>query len=253
MELIRGITNNPIIKQIPGVPRLWRALRTVRLFTLKRMHADRYHEVVFTKIWKSNSWGDAASKSGSGSNLDQTAVIRRELTDLLGNLAVRRFLDIPCGDFHWMKEVRFPSGLVYLGGDIVEEVIRQNNDRYRDNRVSFSKLNILLDQLPKVDLVLCRDCLVHFSSSDVFKALYNLKRSGSTYLLVTHFDADRENLDILTGEWRAINFTKPPFNFPPPLRVINEHCTEFGEQYLDKCLALWRLEDVPDLAPPRIV
>jgi SAM-dependent methyltransferase len=252
MESIHGVLKHykPAIRRILVASRLGRPLRSVRLFVLRRMYGERYHEAVFTKIWKKNSWGDTDSNSGSGSNLLQTALIRHELVDLLDNLRVYRFLDIPCGDFYWMKEVRFRPGLTYLGGDIVEAVVRKNNDRYGRDTVSFVKLNVLLDELPKVDLVMCRDCLVHFSSSDVSKALRNFKRSGSTYLLVTHFEGDRENRDILTGEWRSINFTKQPFNFPPPLHVINEGCTEFGQKYRDKCLALWRLEDIPDMNLP---
>ena len=33
----------------------------------------------FEQVYQSNRWGDAASVSGPGSNLDQTAVVRTEL------------------------------------------------------------------------------------------------------------------------------------------------------------------------------
>ena len=36
-----------------------------------------------------------------------------------------------------------------------------------------------------------------------------------------------------------------PFNFPPPLRLVNENCTEGDGAYGDKCLGLWRLADLP--------
>src|SRR5207253_2597392 len=128
---------------------------------LRQLYPDRYHEVVFTRIWQSDSWGGSVSKSGPGSNLQQTAIIRREIADLLHELQVRRFLDVPCGDFNWMKEVSLPPGVTYLGGDIVEEVIRKNNERYGNPVVSFTRLDILAGDLPQADLVLCRDCLVH--------------------------------------------------------------------------------------------
>jgi hypothetical protein len=41
------------------------------------------------------------------------------------------------------------------------------------------------DPLPKVDLVLCRDCLVHLSFDDIYESLDNLRRSGSMLLLTT--------------------------------------------------------------------
>lgn len=242
----------PIIGRILGALRRLRMLRlmpkTTRLLLLKRRYGDKYHEAIFSKIWEDNSWGDVESKSGSGSNLSQTAFIRDELPKLLGDLDVRRLLDIPCGDFRWMQEVHLSAGLEYFGGDIVDKMIKYNSDHYGNNTLSFLRLDILRDALPRVDLVLCRDCFVHFSISDICQAIRNLKRSGSTYLLVTHFTGDRQNRDIITGQWRPISLTRPPFNFPRPLRVIDERCTEAKGRYQDKCLALWRLEDLPDLS-----
>jgi hypothetical protein len=44
-----------------------------------------------------------------------------------------------------------------------------------------------------------------------------------------------------------LNLQLPPFNFPAPLRLIEENCTEDGGKYADKSLGLWRLSDLPDL------
>jgi len=46
--------------------------------------------------------------------------------------------------------------------------------------------------------------------------LRNIRRSGSAYLLVTTFPDRKENVDIITGNWRPLNMEKPPFNFPRP-------------------------------------
>lgn len=35
-----------------------------------------------------------------------------------------------------------------------------------------------------------------------------------------------------------------PFNFPAPIRIINEKCTEAGGQYSDESLGLWELDEV---------
>jgi hypothetical protein len=35
---------------------------------------------------------------------------------------VKSLLDIPCGDFHWMRRVNL-QGLSYVGADIVRELI----------------------------------------------------------------------------------------------------------------------------------
>lgn len=224
--------------------RLWISHQAMKLHLRAAIQGRDYEDVLFTDIFEENKWIDKESRSGTGSNLRQTAVIRRALTKLLEDMKISRLLDVPCGDFLWMKEVSLPSGLVYTGGDIVQALVDQNSSRYSSDRVSFRKLNLLSDPLPKADLVLCRDCLVHFSFADCFKALHNIKRSGSTYLLATHFAGDRTNHDIRTGEWRPISLTKPPFCFPAPVQVISEECTEASGRFADKSLGLWKLSEL---------
>jgi hypothetical protein len=132
----------------------------------------------------------------------------------------------------------------YIGGDIVGELIQKNKRQYRRKSRRFLELDIMLDDLPRVDLLLCRDCLVHFSIQDVYRALRNVKRSGSTYVLTTTFVDERPNEEIQTGGWRPINLQLPPFRFPTPARLINEHCPVDG--FRDKHLGLWRTSDIPD-------
>jgi SAM-dependent methyltransferase len=213
---------------------------------LERRDSAHYHEAVFTRIWRQNYWGDGESRSGPGSNLRQTAILRRELAQLLAELGARSLLDLPCGDFNWMKEVEFPSGLAYVGGDIVAPLVEANRRQHARPGIEFQVLNLLGDRLPRADLVLCRDCLVHFSFADIFRAMENLRRSGSTYLLTTHFESRAGNHDILTGQWRPLSLTRPPFCFPAPLGVIREGCTADNGNFSDKTLSLWRISDIPD-------
>lgn len=197
---------------------------------------------VFHEIYAKNVWGSEVSRSGTGSDLEQTAVIREVLPGLLRELGVRSMLDVPCGDFHWMRLLDLD--LDYIGADVVSDLIAANTARYAGDRRRFQSVDIANDDLPRVDLVFCRDLLVHFSFADALRAIANLKRSGSTYLLTTTFTNRSAHVDITTGEWRAINLALAPFNFPPPLRMINENCTEFGTDWADKSLGLWRLADL---------
>ena len=96
-------------------------------------------------------------------------------------------------------------------------------------------------------MLFCRDCFVHFSYSDIYFALDNIKQSKITYLLTTTFPDCESNEDITTGDWRLLNLEKPPFNFPTPLRLINEQCSEGGGLYQDKSLGLWQVQDIPKI------
>jgi SAM-dependent methyltransferase len=195
---------------------------------------------IFSTVFRNNFWEGSVSRSGAGSDLVQTTRIRAALPTLLEELGIRSMLDLACGDFYWMRQVN-PGTVKYIGADIVEELIAANEQTFGGAMRQFVVKDITKSQLPKVDLIMCRDCLVHLSFNDVEKALQNINRSGAAYLLTTTF-VDREtNSPIRTGEWRPLNLERPPFSLPSPLRVINEGCTEGDGRYADKSLGLWRL------------
>jgi hypothetical protein len=150
-------------------------------------------------------------------------------------------LDLACGDFNWMRLL--PLDIDYIGADIVASLVTDNQRRYGSERRWFLRLDLLAAKLPRADLVLCRDCLVHFSYRDVFRALGNIKRSGSGYLLTTTFTGRTVNNDILTGHWRALNLQRAPFDLPAPEWLLNEQCPQ--QQYRDKHLGLWPVVDLP--------
>jgi hypothetical protein len=197
---------------------------------------------IFGEIFVKNTWGSQESASGCGSQLDQTEELRRILPVLIRDLHIKSMLDIPCGDFNWMQHVDLPIN--YIGADVVSDVITSNRAKHQKQGRKFCILDLEKDRLPRTDLVFCRDVLVHFSFEDVFEALRNIRRSGSTYLLVTTFPDRKENVDIITGDWRPLNMEKPPFNFPRPIRMINEGCTEEGGAWYDKSMGLWKVGDV---------
>ena len=218
------------------------------------MNTDR--KKCFNNIYDTNHWFNAVSdsganiiqsesKSGGGSTSAQTHTISIEIPKLFSMLKISLILDAPCGDFNWMKYVKLDN-IDYIGADIVDALIDDNNKLYGDKNRIFLTLDIVSDDLPKCDLIFCRDCLVHLPVKDVIDALKNFKKSGSTYLLTTTFmDSYRTNrLDMKLGDWHAINLLAYPYNLPWPMYIINENCTEGGGNFADKSLALWRLEDL---------
>lgn len=215
----------------------------LRMLPRHRRNGDSPKEV-FTAIFTQNRWGDKESVSGPGSNLQQTETIRQELPRLWRELNVRTVLDIPCGDFNWMRHVDM-GNFVYIGGDIVPKLVASNNAAFGSTSRSFVVLDMLAGNLPTVDCILCRDCLVHFSKEHVLTALANIKASGSRYLLTTTYPAQWRNLPIITGEWQPLNLQIAPFWLSAPLYLINENSSEYAGAYVDKSLALWRISDIP--------
>ena len=201
-------------------------------------------ERAFRDAYLGNIWGDPESVSGPGSGVARTAAFRDEIPPLLGELGATSLLDAGCGDFNWMRLVALPVER-YLGIDVVPELVERNLRRHADIKHAFLLADFTRAALPKMDVILCRDCLVHFAFADIRAALGNFARSGARWLLTTTFiDPRRENTDIATGDWRPLNLQRPPFDFPAPERMIDERCLHTGGIYVDKRLALWRLDEL---------
>ena len=66
--------------------------------------------------------------------------------------------------------------LDYTGADIVDEII-EDNKKYGKKNLKFIKIDIIKDNLTKYDLIINRDCLVHFDNNEIFETLNNIKKS----------------------------------------------------------------------------
>src|SRR5262249_7114385 len=112
-------------------------------------------------MYRTNGWFQSESISGPGSTLQATEHLRSVLREIIRDLGVSSLLDAGCGDFNWMKEVDLGE-VEYIGVDVVaSEIIERNNQLYGAKNRHFMVKDITRDDLPKVDLILCRDCLPH--------------------------------------------------------------------------------------------
>jgi len=195
---------------------------------------------LFARAYATQVWGSAESRSGAGSEVGATTSIRPFLEELFARLSIRTLLDAPCGDWNWMRLVDL-TGVDYIGADVVPEVIESNRARFSRDGVRFMVADLTRDDLPRADLVLCRDCWVHLSFQDIAAILENFRRSGATWLLVSNSPHMPQNVNKFTGlGWRYLNLQLAPFNFPPPLESRPDHYPNVPFE-----IALWRLADLP--------
>jgi len=221
---------------IPYSIRKWNRNRKSKKFRNKSI------DQVFTEIYDTNHWANSESVSGHGSEIRQTESLVKDLNKLFEEKNITSVLDIPCGDFNWMQRVDL-SNIKYVGADIVENLIERNKAQFQENKnLQFKVLNLTVDPLPESDVIIVRDCFVHLSYKDINMAIKNIKSSNSKYLLITTYPKTNQNHDILTGDWRALNFQKEPFNFPDPLYIINEEVSKDNVQDKGKCMFLWEID-----------
>jgi hypothetical protein len=172
-------------------------------------------------------------------------LFRAAFEALVRELSVRSLLDAPCGDVNWLSTFDLSLDR-YIGVDIVPALTTHNRARFGDDgRRRFLTADMVRDRLPRVDLILCRDGLVHLCDADILATLRNFKRSGSDWLLANTFVNHGVQADGATGGWRPLNLELPPFNLPSPAQLIDERCLGYDGQYRDKRLALWPLASLP--------
>ena len=94
---------------------------------------------IFSTIYDTYGFGSDESRSGPGSTLYETEKLREKIKNLVKYKDIKSVVDIPCGDFNWMKEI-VDSFELYTGGDIVPQCIEENNKKYSSYK-RFSDFN----------------------------------------------------------------------------------------------------------------
>lgn len=194
----------------------------------------------FTNIYKTNAWGSRESVSGPGSTLNDTLPLRGKLQDLLKRYGVESLLDLPCGDFNWMRHMNL-DGIYYIGGDIVRELVLSNRATYGSKSREFHEIDLVSSRLPKVDMIFCRDALVHLPDEMVKQSIENIKRSGSTWLVATTFPNIELSAKGALGGWRPVNLCDEKFGLPHPEELLIE---KSHSSYGRKCMGVWYIGDL---------
>jgi hypothetical protein len=198
---------------------------------------------VFENIMALNRWNGGESRSGPGSTLSYTCNLRSQLEIFLKTYEIKTFFDAPCGDFNWMKEVGFPPGSAYIGGDVASSLIDENLRKYSSASRAFLNFDIVADKFPACDLWFCRDCLFHLPESLIFQALRNFCESKIELLMMTnHINATGfKNRDIEVGEFRLVDFYEAPFHLP---RDVLFRIADYVYPYPQREMCVWTREQI---------
>jgi SAM-dependent methyltransferase len=173
---------------------------------------------------------------GPGSTFEATASIRAMLPIHLQQIGVRRLLDAPCGDAHWIRLLGYQFE-DYLGIDIVPDVVARAQPHAHARR-RFIVGDFVNDPLPLYgprDAILCRDGLVHLSNANACTAVENFRMTGAGWLIATTFPGAR-NEDIADGGWRATDLEAFPFALGLASHLIDERYKNTA-----KMLGIWSL------------
>ena len=193
---------------------------------------EKIRKNAFRHIYLSNHWQNyfkldlQKSRSGPGSNLNYTSDMSRELEKFFAEKNIKTILDIGCGDFIWMNLLlnKYYNYDKYLGLDIVDELIKNNNLKYSNDKISFKTFDLVKDDIPKgFDIILIRDVFIHLKNEQIINFLNLLKNLDIKFFGVTSTPSLKKNNELkAVGRYRDINIEIEPFNLKNFLHKIDE-------------------------------
>jgi hypothetical protein len=186
-----------------------------------RAPAGRSTSEIFMDVYSKQIWS-----GGSGLGSHNALIVEPYIT------SIARFaetfsspldvVDLGCGDFAVGSALR-PLFNRYIAGDIVPDVIAQNQKRYSDLDVDFRVIDFAVDDLPPGDVVFVRQVFQHLSNDEIGRAVARLRETYPKLVLTEHLPLATDfvpNIDIQTGPGirlainSGVDITRAPFEVP---------------------------------------
>jgi SAM-dependent methyltransferase len=179
-------------------------------------------KAAMTQIYKQHLWGGNHTEfySGEGSHLPELVNPYVEVvSSFLSNFETPPMVcDLGCGDFNVGSQlVEFTQK--YIAVDIVEDLIRHNQQRFKQEQLEFHQFDLAKDRLPVGDIALLRQVLQHLSNKEIKEVTKQLTRYK--YVILTEhvpIGAFTPNLDIISGQGTrlkkqsGVDLLAPPFS-----------------------------------------
>lgn len=158
---------------------------------------------------------------GPGSTLGHTQNFRKQYPEIIKKYNIQSVNDAGCG-LGWVKDV---ADIEYKGFDILK-------------RPDATILDFTKEVMPKADLILCRDTLMHLPEYLILESLRLFKESKATFLLASsHYDADNRKIAKEIGFLpynQKLSLVHKPYDLGEPLEKIEEPLD-------NRFMGLWKL------------
>jgi SAM-dependent methyltransferase len=124
-------------KLIPG--RLLSLRKRWLLSKARRKFARLSTAEAFSRIYRNRLWGEESNElfdSGRGSVSVFTEQYSQFIRGFIRDKGIKKIVDLGCGSFQVGRLLTSDSNVEYIGVDIVPDLIRYNQSRFGDSKVS---------------------------------------------------------------------------------------------------------------------
>lgn len=215
----------------------------------KQDRAATTNQDVFSKIYEHHEWL-GSSRSGPGSDPERTVEYRALLQQFLKEHNVRRVVDLGCGDWGFSRLIDW-DGIDYIGVDVAESVISNNQVHYGKSNISFACIDAVRQHLPEADLLIAKEVLQHLPIDEV-QILLEKAKSYPFALFVNDIAHEKRsnwrslwswkpvcstNTDIAAGGYRLLALREPPFSLVCKAKLTYKN--QYNDLRWTKEVLLW--------------
>lgn len=193
----------------------------------QKRDSERTCEEVFTEVYKKAKWGGAKGEYSSGLGTINDEIVAPYVRQIKEEASRRSFqgltfVDLGCGDFSVGSQL-LPLCSTYTGIDIVEPLIKRNQEMYGNSTTQFTHLDIVNDELPNGDVCFIRQVLQHLSNQQIKQVLEKMDKYQWVFVtehLPSENDITKPNIDKVHGEDirlfdnSGVDLSSPPFEIP---------------------------------------
>jgi SAM-dependent methyltransferase len=195
--------------------RHWVLPKTHRTYA-KLSVADAFRKIYLTRVW---GGAEKTFCSGSGSRGNISQQYCDFLIEFIRDHEVKSVVDLGCGDFAVGSQIVESTGVLYMGFDVVPELIEHLKKTVHDPRVQFCCADIMNCSLPAADLYLVRQVLQHLSNEEIAKVIANLGNARQV-LISEHLPAHPKSVnrdkphgpDVRSLFGSGVYLDQPPFS-----------------------------------------
>jgi GR25 family glycosyltransferase involved in LPS biosynthesis/2-polyprenyl-3-methyl-5-hydroxy-6-metoxy-1,4-benzoquinol methylase len=155
------------------------------------------------------------SLSGPGSFLKNSKKTIELVNETINKFQIKSILDLGCGDFNWGRYLKLDN-VNYIGWDCDQKLINDINNLHGKKNVNFFVKDVVIDDYPDVDMIICRDILFSMKL-DIAITVIEKCKSKCKYFISTTFNDTKQNtgpmkyLDIDNWGFYKINLDIDPF------------------------------------------
>ena len=132
---------------------------------------DKFENIYEKSLWGKNWKGEGGSGKGDGTSPDSRMWIKY-ITEFIKEHNIGKIADLGCGDWKFSRFIPWKElGVQYVGYDVVEKVVENNNKEYSSTHVKFEHGDITAADVKGYNLVIIKDVLQHLSDEDILKVL----------------------------------------------------------------------------------